>query len=315
MTTVRSSSSMIIWLNLGMHAISQNSTEYSLLSLREMIGLYSYSYDPPTPSEAHYPDSYSRHQSPTPASCWPLLTKGSMAWNVNSASLRPSRPASNLMVGTQRPKSRPVMEEAWALEEVELVKAVAEEAAGVAAATAAEVAAIVTVTRVVPPQATALEEAAATAATATLEIPATLAVEFEVDTLPLAAEDPDGVPLFPAASVVVKFEKPCATITSATLRPSAANGVVVLVALFAFSVALPPTAGSIKGTTPRRAAVVGKVGSEQILGTETTKGLKFCSAATRPRAAEMTAGSSPSCATMASAWVSFPQGLAAARRN
>lgn len=227
------------------------------------------------------------------ASCWPLLTKGSMAWNVNSVSLRPLRPASNFMVGTQRPKSRPVMEDAWAPEEVELVRA--EEAAEVAAATAADVAALVTVTRVVPPQATALEEAAATA-TATLEIPeeAALAVEFEVDTLPLEAEDPDGVPLVPAASVVVKFENPCATITSATLRPSAANGVVVLVALFAFSVALPPTAGSIKGTTPRRAAVVGKVGSEQMFGTETAEGLKFCSAATRPRAAEMTAGSLPS---------------------
>lgn len=197
---------------------------------------------------------------------------------------------------------------------MELVRA--EEAAEVAAATAADVAALVTVTRVVPPQATALEEAAATA-TATLEMPeeAALAVEFEVDTLPVEAEDPDGVPLVPAASVVVKFEKPCATITSATLRPSAANGVVVLVALFAFSVSLPPTAGSIKGTTPRRAAVVGKVGSEQMFGTETAEGLKFCSAATRPRAAEMTAGSLPSCATMASAWVSFPQGLAAPRRN
>lgn len=211
---------------------------------------------------------------------------------------------------------------------------------GKAGADVAAAAALVTVISVVPPQASGLEEDAAIAATAALETfapaelavefeavefeavefgavefaPAELAVEFEAEA-PDAPEAPAGVPLLPAASVVVKFEKPCAAITSATLNPSAVNGVEILDLLFAFSPSLPPTAGSIKGTTPRREAVVGNVGSEQIFGTEATKGLKFCSAATRPRAAEITAGSLPSCATMASAWVSFPQGFAAARRN
>lgn len=35
-----------------------------------------------------------------------------MAWNVFSVVARPSSPASNFMVGTQRPKSRPAMLEA-----------------------------------------------------------------------------------------------------------------------------------------------------------------------------------------------------------
>lgn len=43
------------------------------------------------------------------ASSWPLLTSGSWAWKVNSVSERPSSPASNFMVGVQRPKSRPAM--------------------------------------------------------------------------------------------------------------------------------------------------------------------------------------------------------------
>lgn len=250
------------------------------------------------------------------ASCCPLLTKGSMAWNVNSVSLRPSSPASNFMVGTQRPKSRPLMELVLLEVEFEVAGEGGGEGEVVAdvVASAGDVAALVTVTRVVPPQIAGLEAVATAAATAVLEAssPAEPAVAFED---PTADAEPDGVPLFPAASVVVKFENPCATITSATLRPSASNGVATLVLLFAFSSSLPPTAGSTRGTTPRSAAVVGSAGSEQIFGTETTKGLKFCSAATRPRAADTTAEALPSWATMASAWVSFPQGFAAARRN
>ena len=69
----------------------------------------------------------------------------------------------------------------------------------------------------------------------------------------------------------------------------------------AFSRASPPTAGSMRGTTPRRAAVVGRVGSEQMDGMLTTKGLKFCSAATRPRAAAMAASLVPSSETIRSA--------------
>jgi hypothetical protein len=35
-----------------------------------------------------------------------------MAWKVNSVSERPSSPASNFMVGTQRPKSKPAIVDA-----------------------------------------------------------------------------------------------------------------------------------------------------------------------------------------------------------
>jgi len=86
------------------------------------------------------------------------------------------------------------------------------------------------------------------------------------------------------------------------------------VAEFAFSVADPPTAGSTRGTIPRRAAVVGSVGSLQIDGILTTKGLKFCSAATRPAAAAMESAPVPSVATIKSACLSLAHGLAAARR-
>lgn len=103
--------------------------------------------------------------------------------------------------------------------------------------------------------------------------------------------------------------------TWATLKPSAEKGVTIDLAELAFSSASPPTAGSMRGTTPRRAAVLGRVGSEQMDGMLTTKGLKFCSAATRPRAAAMALSLVPSSVIIWSAWVSLPHGLAAARRN
>jgi hypothetical protein len=115
-----------------------------------------------------------------------------------------------------------------------------------------------------------------------------------------AGEDP----LVPSTASVVKLEKPLLAMICATLKPALANGVVFEVTELEFSRAEPPTAGSTRGTTPLRAAVVGKVGSSQMLGTLTTKGLKFCSAATRPLAAEMTWGSVPSSETIKSAWVS-----------
>jgi len=55
---------------------------------------------------------------------------------------------------------------------------------------------------------------------------------------------------------------------------------------------------------PRRAAVAGKLASLQMLGMMFAKGLVFFSAATRAIAAAMTAGSSPSWATMVSARLS-----------
>lgn len=103
--------------------------------------------------------------------------------------------------------------------------------------------------------------------------------------------------------------------TWATLKPSAGKGVVIDFFELAFSRTSPTTAGSMRGTTPRRAAVVGRVGSEQMDGMLTRKGLKFCSAATRPRAAAMAASLVPSSETMRSACFSLPHGFAAARRN
>ena len=51
------------------------------------------------------------------ASSWPLATRGSIGRNVNSVAGRPSKPPSNFMVGTQRPKSAPAtLEGATAVE-------------------------------------------------------------------------------------------------------------------------------------------------------------------------------------------------------
>lgn len=74
---------------------------------------------------------------------------------------------------------------------------------------------------------------------------------------------------------------------------------------FAFSSAEPPTDGSTRGTTPRSAAVVGRVGSPQIVGMLTTNGLKFCSAPARPLAAAMTCDAVPSSETIKSACESW----------
>ena len=70
----------------------------------------------------------------------------------------------------------------------------------------------------------------------------------------------------------------------------------------AFSVLDPPTAGSMRGTIPRKASVVGRVGSLQIVGMLTTNGLKFCSAATSPIAAGI--APEPRVATIKSACLS-----------
>lgn len=116
---------------------------------------------------------------------------------------------------------------------------------------------------------------------------------------PEAAPEADpGELLVPSKATAVKFEKPLATMTSATLRPSALKAVVLLVAELAFSVSLPTTAGSMSGTIPLSTAVVGSVGSLQIEGMLTTNGLKFCSAATRPFAAAIESAPVPSSATI-----------------
>ncbi len=238
-----------------------------------------------------------------------------MAWNVDSVVARPLSPASNFMVGVQRPKSRPAMveatkpgltpvtasEEAGAAPEPVAVPVAAaaateavdaaeteDEVVATAAVFAAEEALRVTVTKVVEPPVQVIAEAeltVLTAAAATVLEEATLATEDAVE--PEAA-DPETVPAVPSAALVVKLENPWATMTSATLSPAALKGVVKEVAALAFSRVDPVTAGSMRGTTPRRASVVGRVGSLHIDGIETTKGLKFCSAPASPRAAAMT---------------------------
>ena len=260
-----------------------------------------------------------------------------MAWNVNSVVDLPSNPASNFMVGTQRPKSKPEIVEATkpgntptvadddaasAALAVELAVAATAAAALVEATTAADEARV-TVTSVVDPQCTAAADELAGAVVLVSTVDATTAV---------ADPEAGAAPAVPSAAFVVKFEKPCAAITWATLMPVLEKAVLREVAEFAFSVAEPPTAGSTRGTIPRRATVVGRVGSLQMEGTSTTKGLKFCSAATRPWAAAMESAPVPRVATIKSACVSclmlafrtipslskisstFAHGLAAARR-
>jgi hypothetical protein len=159
------------------------------------------------------------------ASSCPLLTNGSMAWNVNSVSERPSSPASNFMVGTQRPKSRPLMVEATnpgftpviALEEagagvsveVDVDAASAVVLATSVAATSAdelvdEVAPRVTVTKVVwthPVAATWTEDDAT-------DETATEAATEEAATSPEELPAAGAVPTVPSTALVVKFEKP-----------------------------------------------------------------------------------------------------------
>lgn len=97
--------------------------------------------------------------------------------------------------------------------------------------------------------------------------------------------------------------KPAAVAKSAILFPVASRGVVKEAFDAAFSTSEPVTAGSMRGTIPRRASVVGRVGSEQKVGLSVADGLKFCSAATRPFAASTPP--SPRVATISSAFVSY----------
>lgn len=62
----------------------------------------------------------------------------------------------------------------------------------------------------------------------------------------------------------------------------------------------PTTAGSTSGMTPLRRGLAGRLASLQMVGMLTTKGLKFCSAPTKPRAAATAAAEVPRFARMAS---------------
>jgi hypothetical protein len=133
------------------------------------------------------------------------------------------------------------------------------------------------------------------AATAAALVAATAAAEELTAATGAATAPPAGAaPTTPARFLVVKLENPWATMISATLRPALANGVLMLLADRAFSVAAPTTSGSMSGTIPLRATVVGRVGSLQMVGILTLNGLKFCSAATRPLAAARASAPVPS---------------------
>ncbi len=76
-----------------------------------------------------------------------------------------------------------------------------------------------------------------------------------------------------------------------------------LVRIFVIEIGSYPTAGSMRGTAPRSAAVMGRVDSLQTGGTVATNGLRFRSTATSPRTAAIALPLVPSCA-MESARVS-----------
>ena len=195
------------------------------------------------------------------------LILGSMAWKVNSVALRPGCPASNLIVGTHSPKSAPAM---LLVLEAPLALAEPEEAGGAAAAApvpeAEDAAATaVPIDAAAPHSPAATEELFEAVAVPVDAAPADAPVP-EAEAAPAAPALAPGAPTFPSASLVVKLEKPFAAMTSATLMPSALNGVVRDWAEAAFSTSDPPTAGSTRGTMPRMRALVGRVGSLQMVG-------------------------------------------------
>jgi hypothetical protein len=212
------------------------------------------------------------------------------------------------MVGTQRPKSRPAIVDATkpvktpvtALEEAGLAALLAAAADGCATAAAAvDCAALVTVTNVV---------AAAPQLTAT-GVADTGATSIETA---LTTSRVDAATFLPAASSAVKLEKPLATKTSATERPTAFKGVIFELLDKALAISEPTTPGSMRGVMPRRGKDVGSVGSLQMDGISTTKLLKFCSAATRPIAAS--SAPLPSSERIRSACVSY-QGISGVNHN
>lgn len=158
------------------------------------------------------------------ASCCPLLTVGSIAWKVFSVSFRPLSPASNFMVGTQVPKSRPEMVEATnpekvpvtgsltapvplvadELEAVPAADVVADETAAWASAEAVADADLVIVMKVVDAtQATWLALELATTTGADEELTAAGALDADPELAPPAA-----APTVPSRAFCVKLEKP-----------------------------------------------------------------------------------------------------------
>lgn len=73
--------------------------------------------------------------------------------------------------------------------------------------------------------------------------------------------------IYASESWVRKLSKPCALAMSATDRPSASKGSSREAAALAFSMSESSTAGSTRGTMPRRASVAGSEASLQRVGT------------------------------------------------
>lgn len=191
------------------------------------------------------------------ASSCPLLTRGSIAWNVKAVVARPSSPASNFMVGTQRPKSRdelvdatkppklpvtalvtapkptlgevqrsveplpvqvpavpePELEEVVEVDvDVEALVVVSAAAAVASADAVEEVAARVTVTKVVPPQTKAALVEATWAATVALVDWTTdaIATDEVSGVAPVLADVPraEAGSLVPSSATAVKLENP-----------------------------------------------------------------------------------------------------------
>lgn len=152
-----------------------------------------------------------------------------MAWKVNSVSLRPSSPASNLIVGVQVPKSSPRVDFCWPGStpwagdkaapdcaavggtEVEALTASLVLALAIALEVA-DAAPLVTVTKVV--EATqSLMAAAELGADAAAVVAEEFEADPELDPVSTLAPPAGAVPAVPEASLVVKLENPALTMT------------------------------------------------------------------------------------------------------
>ncbi len=181
-----------------------------------------------------------------------------MAWKVNSVSLRPSRPASNLMVGTHAPKSSPAMVDcctplttAPALPELaalaELALTAAAGAAEAAAAGAAELAA-----------AEAAAPEAAPPAAALVEPSRFWMVKLEKPSLRVSIYPSLGTMLgAPYLGQLRGQRRSGRRQRAAFLREDAA---------LSFSTSEPVTDGSTRGKMPCSSAVAGRLASPQMVG-------------------------------------------------
>lgn len=163
---------------------------------------------------------------------------------------RPPRPPSNFIVGIQRPKLRPAMEEV--LESLVPIADPVETVEFESSDALVDVDAVEAVDAAVGGAAHALPSADVVISAVELVAAMAEPVDEEVVApVPEAAPSAGDGPALPATSLVVKLVKPCAAMTSATLLPVASNGVWRDCAERAFSPSDPITPGSTNGTIPR----------------------------------------------------------------